>query len=75
MSARGPTHPRHPRAGHGRRRSTEAVRSPDRIADFFHGLEILEPGVVRTSAWRPDPGAGDPDILRGHAVCGVGRKP
>lgn len=47
---------------------------PD-IADFFHGLEIVEPGVVRTSAWRPDPGAEGTDILRGHAVCGVARKP
>ncbi|OKK18969.1 S-adenosyl methyltransferase [Streptomyces sp. CB02488] len=51
------------------------LRSPDRIADFFHGLEIVEPGIVRTSAWRPDPGAEGADILRGHAVCGVGRKP
>ncbi|MFJ1895060.1 SAM-dependent methyltransferase [Streptomyces sp. NPDC088115] len=51
------------------------LRSPDRIEDFFHGLEIVEPGVVRTSAWRPDPGVEGTDVLRGHALCGVGRKP
>ncbi|MFG2597356.1 SAM-dependent methyltransferase [Streptomyces sp. NPDC048462] len=55
--------------------SSYHLRSPERIAGFFHGLEIIEPGIVRTSAWRPDPGTDGTDVLRGHAVCGIGRKP
>ena len=31
------------------------LRSPDMIARFFDGLELLEPGVVSTPRWRPDP--------------------
>jgi O-methyltransferase involved in polyketide biosynthesis len=31
------------------------LRSPDQIAGFFDGLELLEPGVVPVSQWRPDP--------------------
>lgn len=50
------------------------LRSPERISDFFHGLEMVEPGVVRTSAWRPDPHQSPVDTLRGHAVSSVGLK-
>jgi len=32
------------------------LRSPEQIAGFFDGLELLEPGVVPVSQWRPDPG-------------------
>ncbi|OIJ85889.1 S-adenosyl methyltransferase [Streptomyces sp. MUSC 14] len=36
-------------------------RSPDQLARFFDGLEMLEPGLVSTSRWRPAPsGAGVP---------------
>jgi O-methyltransferase involved in polyketide biosynthesis len=49
------------------------ARSPDQIAGFFEGLDLLEPGVVSTSRWRPDPGAGAPDEV--DAFCGVARKP
>jgi O-methyltransferase involved in polyketide biosynthesis len=31
------------------------LRSPEQIARFFAGLEMLEPGVVPTAEWRPDP--------------------
>jgi O-methyltransferase involved in polyketide biosynthesis len=31
------------------------LRSPERIAAFFDGLDLLEPGVVPVSHWRPDP--------------------
>jgi O-methyltransferase involved in polyketide biosynthesis len=31
------------------------ARSRDEIAGFFTGLELLEPGVVTVTAWRPDP--------------------
>ncbi|MHA6621980.1 SAM-dependent methyltransferase [Pseudonocardia sp. DLS-67] len=30
-------------------------RTPERIARFFDGLEIVEPGVVSVSRWRPGP--------------------
>jgi hypothetical protein len=49
------------------------VRSTKEIERFFDGFEIIEPGVVWTANWRPDPGirpAGRPDSLHG----GVGRK-
>ncbi|EST26966.1 SAM-dependent methyltransferase [Streptomyces roseochromogenus] len=29
-------------------------RSPDQLARFFDGFELLEPGLVSTSRWRPD---------------------
>ncbi|MFI2780336.1 SAM-dependent methyltransferase [Streptomyces sp. ALB3] len=54
--------------------SSYHLRSPDRVAAFFDGLELVRPGVVRTSDWRPDPGGGAVDGLSGHAVSGVGRK-
>ncbi|MGI5228130.1 SAM-dependent methyltransferase [Actinoallomurus sp. CA-142502] len=31
------------------------LRSPERLARFFDGLELLEPGVVSVSRWRPEP--------------------
>ena len=50
------------------------VRPVKEIERFFAGFEIIEPGIVWTANWRPDPGippAGRPDSLHG----GVGRKP
>ena len=49
------------------------LRSPERIAGFFEGLELVEPGVVPCPRWRPDPV--DSDAPEVHAVGGVGRKP
>ncbi|MDF2706066.1 SAM-dependent methyltransferase [Nonomuraea muscovyensis] len=49
------------------------LRSPEAIASFFEGLELVEPGVVPTPRWRPAPGdrdASDPV----SAVCGVAVK-
>ncbi|PRX98075.1 SAM-dependent methyltransferase [Allonocardiopsis opalescens] len=49
------------------------LRSPEQIAGFFDGLELLEPGVVSLTRWRPEPGTGDgPEV---DAFCGLGRKP
>ena len=50
-------------------------RSPEDIARFFTGLELVEPGLVNTPEWRPEPNdtsAGQPgaDI----AIAGVARK-
>jgi hypothetical protein len=49
-------------------------RSPNEIADFFQGLELLEPGLVTTTRWRP----GDVDLSVTRDVdqyAGIGRKP
>jgi hypothetical protein len=48
------------------------LRTPDEIGGYFQGLELLEPGVVSTSLWRPAPGteSGALDVY-----CAVGRKP
>lgn len=48
-------------------------RTPEEIASFFDGLELVEPGVVSCPRWRPDPAAGDQPEL--DAFGGVGRKP
>jgi len=32
------------------------VRRPEEIASWLEGLELVEPGLVEVSAWRPDPG-------------------
>ena len=49
------------------------LRSPARIARFFDGLELVEPGVVSTLEWRPEPGSGPPAMI--DSLCGIGRKP
>ena len=48
------------------------ARPHDTVARFFDGLELLAPGVVRVSEWRPDAGGDGPD----HTTLwgGVGRK-
>jgi hypothetical protein len=49
------------------------LRTPDEIASFFTGLELVPPGVVTCPQWRPDPDAGGPTEV--DAFGGVGRKP
>ncbi|WP_367324729.1 SAM-dependent methyltransferase [Streptomyces sp. HUAS ZL42] len=49
-------------------------RSPQQIEAYFEGLELLEPGVVPTSRWRPEPSQfGEPPMV--DVCCGVARKP
>ncbi len=50
------------------------LRSPERIAGFFAGMELLEPGVVSVSRWRPEPSPFEepPEV---DAFCGVARIP
>ena len=48
------------------------LRTPDEIGGYFEGLELLEPGVVPTSQWRPQQGT-EPEAL--DVYCAVGRKP
>ncbi|MFI8945032.1 SAM-dependent methyltransferase [Streptomyces sp. NPDC053750] len=49
------------------------VREVEEIAGFFEGLELVEPGVVQVTAWRPEPGERAETTV--DAYCGVGRKP
>jgi hypothetical protein len=50
------------------------ARTPAQIAGFFDGLELVEPGVVSCSRWRPEHGPwGEPAEV--PQLCGVGRKP
>jgi len=46
-------------------------RTPERLERFFDGLEIVEPGVVSVSRWRPAV-EGSPKV---DDHCAVGRKP
>jgi S-adenosyl methyltransferase len=48
------------------------LRSPDEIARFFDGLELVEPGLVSCPRWRPDPGASTDEL---DAFGAVARKP
>ncbi|MFD8806624.1 SAM-dependent methyltransferase [Streptomyces sp. NPDC059597] len=41
---------------HGTPKLTQ--RTPENVTRFFDGLELLEPGVVSCSRWRPEPGEG-----------------
>jgi O-methyltransferase involved in polyketide biosynthesis len=64
---------------HGTPKLTQ--RTPEQIARFFDGLELLEPGVVSCSRWRPEANAlgeeanalGEPDEVAMYGA--VGRKP
>jgi hypothetical protein len=49
------------------------LRDPEQIAGFFHGLELVEPGVVPVPQWRPDvaPIAASAEV---SAFGGIGRK-
>lgn len=49
------------------------LSTPDEIAGYLAGLELIEPGVVRTTDWRPDLHQARSKILDVH--CGIARKP
>jgi hypothetical protein len=54
--------------------SPYVARTPEQIAGFFQGLDVLEPGVVSTSRWRWESTAfGPPEEV--DATCGLARKP
>ncbi|MBV9448616.1 MAG: SAM-dependent methyltransferase [Streptosporangiaceae bacterium] len=50
-----------------------ALRTPEELASFFEGLELVEPGVVSCPLWRPDPAADGPPA-EVDVFGGVGRK-
>ncbi|GAA3503188.1 hypothetical protein GCM10019016_102980 [Streptomyces prasinosporus] len=57
----------------GQSANTYHLRSPQRIASFFAGLELVEPGVVSTAAWRPEADRPEEDTAD-VSVCGVAVK-
>jgi S-adenosyl methyltransferase len=50
------------------------LRSPQQIAGFFEGVELVEPGVVPLSSWRPE-ATRFSDLEDVAGMGGVGRKP
>ncbi|MGH3931176.1 MAG: SAM-dependent methyltransferase, partial [Pseudonocardiaceae bacterium] len=50
------------------------LRNPQEINRFFDRLELVEPGVVSTTLWRPDPASlgANREV---DEFCAVGRKP
>ncbi len=51
------------------------LRTVDEITGFFDGLELLPPGVVSCSRWRPVLTGGDREPAEVDEFCGVARKP
>ncbi|MEU9265088.1 SAM-dependent methyltransferase [Streptomyces sp. NPDC048251] len=58
---------------HGTPKLTQ--RTPKDVARFFDGLELLEPGVVSCSRWRPQDIAGGAEPDEVAMFGGVARKP
>jgi O-methyltransferase involved in polyketide biosynthesis len=50
------------------------LRTRDEIVQFFEGLDLVEPGVVSCSRWRPSP-VEVGEIVEVAHFCGVARKP
>ena len=48
-------------------------RGSAEVGGFFDGLDLVDPGVVKVTDWRPEPGA--PDSEKTLAYAAVGRKP
>jgi O-methyltransferase involved in polyketide biosynthesis len=49
------------------------LRTVDEISAFFDGLELVEPGVVPVTRWRPEPGSPTPEVIAEHG--GLALKP
>jgi hypothetical protein len=50
------------------------LRTPEEIASFFDGLDLVEPGVVSCPRWRPEAAPSGPPA-EVDAFGGVGKKP
>lgn len=50
------------------------VRSREEVAEFFDGLELVPPGLVKVNEWHPD-GREEPDSPDWFEFGGVARKP
>lgn len=51
------------------------VRTVEEVAPWFEGLELLEPGLVEASQWRPDAGDESQTSMEWIEFAGVARKP
>ena len=51
------------------------LRTPEQITRFFDGLDLLPPGVVSCSRWRPDLTLAGSQPAEVDEFCGVARKP
>jgi len=49
------------------------LRTPDEIARFFDGFDLVDPGLVWAPLWRPD-GPAPEDPQRSGNIAGVGRR-
>jgi S-adenosyl methyltransferase len=49
-------------------------RTREQVQGFFDGFDIIDPGVVPTTQWRPDPGTVEYDLRNVAAWAAVGRK-
>ncbi len=56
-------------------RSDVWTRPFDEVSALFDGLELVEPGVVPASEWRPEPGTEIPARTDINVWTAVGRKP
>ncbi|WP_445528786.1 SAM-dependent methyltransferase [Streptomyces cyslabdanicus] len=54
--------------------NTYHLRSPEHIGSFLKGLRLVEPGLVRSADWRPDPESAGVTREQGHAAGAVGLK-
>jgi O-methyltransferase involved in polyketide biosynthesis len=52
---------------------TMTLRTPDQVNAFFDGLELLPPGVVSCSRWRPEIGLSGEPPAEVDEFCGVAR--
>jgi O-methyltransferase involved in polyketide biosynthesis len=50
------------------------LRTPEQISGFFDGLDLVPPGVVSCSRWRPEPGELHGTPAEVDEFCGVARK-
>ncbi|WP_043728419.1 SAM-dependent methyltransferase [Kutzneria sp. 744] len=51
------------------------LRSPDQVAAFFAGYDVVDPGVVFTAVWRPEKPVSDDEAVGSRAVAGLGLLP
>jgi hypothetical protein len=51
------------------------IHSVEEVMSFFHGLELIPPGVVAARAWHGDEPTRDQEVRTATFLCGVARKP
>jgi hypothetical protein len=55
--------------------SSYHLRSPEQITAFFAGLDVVPPGVISTSRWRPDLRDAEEEPREVDSYAGIARKP